>query len=493
MQIATSAAVRAAERAAFDSGEQCSAGLMDAVVRRLHAALAAYPGAPACGGDCLCRPARVVAYVGRGNNAGDAVGLAAAYGCPVILRGASCAEELSPDTQRQLAGAAQVSFAAGMPAPAPHTLILDGLLGSGASGELRPGIAALVRELNALRAACPQSLTVAIDIPTGLMAEGGECVIADISCPIGCVKPAMLADGAEDAVGQLLPIALPEVAIPPCSADAVMDGAMLRSFLPRRAYSCFKNRAGRVAIVAGSIGMLGAAQMAAEAALAAGAGLVVLYALPEAYPLLATRVAPEVMVHRVTSYADIDEPNAQALLIGPGLGQLPAAEWEALHALACRFAGTVVLDADALNAAATQHWELAGHANWVLTPHPGEMRRLAPDLAALPRREQAARFCQSFDGVLLLKGARSLSAQGDVCLYNGTGGPFMANGGQGDVLAGCVAALAAQGLTPLHAAASAAHACGQAAARAWQAQGYPRAVRATQTIAYLPETLASCS
>ncbi len=482
MLLADSAAIRQAEQALFATGSCSSAELMDAVAGRLHAALTAH-----LGGEL--KPARIVAYTGKGNNAGDAVGLAARCGCPLILRGCADAAALSPDTREQLALAHEVTFAAAPPEPAPRTLILDGLLGSGASGALRAETAALVREMNALRAACPRSLTVAIDIPTGLLSGGGDCVVADISCPIGCVKPAMLADGAEDCVGQLLPIPLPEADIPPCSADLVMDAALLRAWLPRRAYSCFKNRAGRVAIVAGSAGMLGAAQLSAEAALAAGAGLVVLYTRPDTYALLAARVAPEIMVRCVESYADIREPEAQALLIGPGLGQPEEQELAALHRLAGQFPGTVVLDADALNAAAAQRWELSGHSNWVLTPHPGEMRRLAPQPAHLPRREQVERFLQGFSGTLVLKGARSLIATRGQCLCNGTGGPFMANGGQGDVLAGAIAALCAQGLPPLHAAACAAHACGQAAATAWQQLGHPRCVRASQTISHLPYVL----
>ncbi len=482
MQAATSAAIRAAEQALFTSGACSSAELMDAVVRRLHAELSTRLGD-------WC-PERVIAYVGRGNNAGDAVGLAAHSLDPPLLRGVASADEFSPDTRQQFEKTCEFEFAASPPPPAPNTLIIDGLLGSGASGPLRPATAELVREMNALREACPHSLTVAIDIPTGLMAgDGGEVVRADISCPIGCVKPAMLADGAEEYVGQLLPIPLPEVKVPPCCPDLVMDDALLRSWLPRRAYSCYKNRAGRVAIIAGSVGMLGAAQMAAEAALAAGAGLVELYTRPDTYPLLATRVAPEVMVRCVESYAEVQEPGAQALLIGPGLGQLPEAEQAALRHLAEHFTGTVVLDADALNAAAAHQWPLNGHHNWVLTPHPGEMRRLAPQLAGLPRREQVARFLRAFCGTLLLKGARSIIASPEQCFYNGTGGPFMANGGQGDVLAGTIAALAAQGLSPLRAAAAGAHACGQAATRAWQSLGYPRAVRATQTLTHLPYAL----
>ncbi len=483
MIIAPSDSIRAAEQAAFRSGATTSAALMDAVVARLHRSVQ----------DTLPPFRRCVVYAGKGNNAGDAVGLAARLGLPTLLRCACGVAELSPDTQQQLAQLSDWQPADTAPGPEPGTLILDGLLGSGATGPLRPSYAALVEEMNTLRAASTASLLLAIDIPTGLAANPAptatHSVLADATAVIGCAKPPMLTDGAEQAVGRLLPIPLPEVELAPTTPDLLMDDALLRSFLPRRANNCFKNRAGRVAIVAGSPGMAGAAQMCAEAALAAGAGLVALYAHRDIYPILAARVAAEIMVQRIDSFAEVHEPTAQCLLLGPGLGPLGPTEAAALYDLADNFPGTVVLDADALNCAAAYGWDLAPHANWALTPHPGEMRRLAPQLAPLPRREQIAHFCENSQATLLLKGARSLIAQRDQCLYNSSGGPYMANGGQGDVLAGCIAGLAAQGLRPLQAAAAGAYACGRAAELAWREQGMPRAVRATQLLPWLGRVL----
>lgn len=506
MDIASASAVRAAERQLFESGAMDSLSLMDAVIERLHQAFRY--GAPELAG---LRPERVVVYAGKGNNAGDAVGLAARLGVPLVLRCACSPQELSPDTQAELERV-EAPISVEMPLPSPRTLILDGLLGSGAVGALREPYRALVEELNALRAACPESLCVALDIPTGLDSESGTAdvfstVRADVTCPIGCVKPGMLADGAEQYVGRLLPIPLPEVELPassrweltgafPASANAlgswewtgVADAALLHGWLPRREQSCFKNRAGRVAVVAGSIGMLGAAQLCAEAALRVGAGLVCLYCLPEVYTLLAARVAPEVMVRPVSSYADIEEPQAQALLIGPGLGKIASTEAEALSRLAESFAGTVVLDADGLNLAAADHWAL--RPNWVLTPHPGEMRRLFPEAPA-GRLETVRAYLGQHDTVLLFKGARTIIADRLRLCYNTTGGPYMANGGQGDTLAGAIAGLAAQGLAPWYAATLGAWACGQAAAGAWAYQGFPPAIPASSVCRRLGRAL-SC-
>ena len=475
MKICSAQSIREAEQGLFEGGGVRSLELMNAVVERLW---------QACGTLPLMQgfaPSRVVVYAGAGNNAGDAIGLAARFGCPVTLR---CAGSLSADAAAQLCGREDPA----VPAPQPGLLIIDGLLGSGAVGELRPAYAALVRELNTLRAASPRSLTLAIDIPTGLDAATGACgadvVRADVTAAIGCVKPGMVVDGAEDAVGRLLCIPLPEVGeIPAADTALVADAAELSPLLPRRAYSCFKNRAGRVAIVAGSVGMVGAAQMCAEAALAAGAGLVVLYCLPPVYPVLAARVAPEIMVRPVGSYADIHEPDAQALVIGPGLGEVQPVAAESLRCLAAGFHGPVVLDADGLNTAAANGWQ--PQPGWILTPHPGEMRRLYPAATGKTRREIVAAYLEQHPCTLLFKGARTIIADPTRICYNTTGGPYMANGGQGDVLAGTIGALAAQGLSPHQAALAAACACGLAAERAWAAAGYPTAISASQVIRHL--------
>ena len=476
MKICTAQSVREAEQQLFASGSMRSLELMNTVIDRLWQACRRLPMLQ------HFAPSRVVVYAGTGNNAGDAIGLAARWGCPVTLR---CAGALSADSQAQLTGREETDS---LPRPQESLLIIDGLLGSGAVGALRPNYASLVRELNDLRAASPRSLTLAIDIPTGLDSTTGSCgadvVLADATAAIGCVKPGMLADGAEDAVGRLLCIPLPEVGeIPAADTALVADAAELSPLLPRRAYSCFKNRAGRVAIVAGSVGMAGAAQMCAEAALAAGAGLVVLYCLPPVYPVLAARVAPEIMVRPVGSYADIHEPDAQALVIGPGLGEVQPVAAESLRCLAAGFHGPVVLDADGLNTAAANGWQ--PQPGWILTPHPGEMRRLYPAATGKTRREIVAAYLEQHPCTLLFKGARTIIADPTRICYNTTGGPYMANGGQGDVLAGTIGALAAQGLSPHQAALAAACACGLAAERAWSAAGYPTAISASQVIRHL--------
>lgn len=492
MDIVPSGVIRQAEQELFASGSMSSSELMDRVVRRLTNLWSDRGAGLSCNGAWL--PEAVVLYLGKGNNAGDAAGLAARIKLPIYVRrpaGASLADDTHAYLEQAKTQVPVYTDADDLSLPVERELlIIDGLLGSGTCGILRPAYAHPVREMNALRAANPRSLLLSIDIPTGLDPNTGSvgnvAVQADVTAVIGCVKPGMLADGAEDYVGRLLCIPLPEVSLPPLAPDAprVTDEKLVRGWTPRRAYSCFKNRAGRVDIIAGSVGYIGAAQLCAEAAVATGAGLVTLYCKRDAYPILATRVAPEVMVRPVDSYAEVPDKGAEAMVVGPGLGTPPEAEIRALQQLVCHSSGTLVLDADGLNLAASHGWKLPENA--ILTPHPGEMRRLFPAAAALSRAECARRFVSEHPCTLLLKGARTIITNGTETYYNSTGGPYMANGGQGDTLSGVIAALAARGFPPLRAAATAAYRCGQAAAYLHACSRHAPAVPASSLISALP-------
>lgn len=478
--------IRRAEQELFESGFMGSDELMDAAIEESFALLSRDPQF----NDITSRYAACVVYAGKGKNAGDAIGLAWKLGfSQVTLRCAAPVREMAPETRRQLAYIPTdcLYIETECPEiPPGGALLIDGLLGSGARGALSPEYADLVREMNSLRARHPRTLTLAVDIPTGLQADSGEvageAVAADATLALGCVKPGMVADGAEDYVGRLLCVELPGIELPE-SAESALDENTL-AWLPRRAYSCFKNRAGRVRVIAGSPGYIGAAEMCAEAALSVGAGLVELCCLPEIYPILAARVSPEILVHPVAHYGELPPTEADALLIGPGLGAHPTAEnLQALRALVEQPPCPLVLDADGLNLTAAHGWGISPRA--ILTPHPGEMRRLFPAGAGLERAACAAAFVQAHPCTLLLKGARSLITDGDRLWYNTTGGPWMANGGQGDVLAGVIAGLVAQGVPAPESAALGAYLCGRAATLALEEHGFPIAIHASQLLPHL--------
>ncbi|HBP19949.1 MAG TPA: NAD(P)H-hydrate dehydratase [Planctomycetes bacterium] len=242
---------------------------------------------------------------------------------------------------------------------------------------------------------------------------------------------------------------------------------------PRRALDAHKNALGDVLVVAGSRGMAGAAFLAGRACLRTGAGLVTLACPESVQPILATKATclmtrglPETRSGSLAAAAL--EPLVQlamgrtAIAIGPGLSQsseTPALVREFLARLADAPGGPrLVIDADALNALAGQDdllARLSGRA--VLTPHPGEFRRLAGDYDAERRGALLEEWVTRAGVATLLKGKNTLvvARGGDDSLLryrNLTGNPGMATAGSGDVLTGVIAGLLAQGLAPFDAA-----------------------------------------
>lgn len=236
-----------------------------------------------------------------------------------------------------------------------------------------------------------------------------------------------------------------------------LDLELLRSWYRRRPSDAYKNQAGHVAIFAGSLGYTGAAALAAEAALSAGAGLVSLHVDAGIYTILATRCPPEIMVHSLPddfTVTTLSTVLADVFAFGPGIGGSPSEAY--LEWLQCE-SRSVVVDADGLNLMARhldKRSSIAKAGPRVLTPHPGELARLFPEEAQLARRgERAEAITEAFPLTLLFKGEKTLITQrGEPTRMNTTGNPGMATGGMGDVLTGIIVALLAQGYEPNRAA-----------------------------------------
>jgi NAD(P)H-hydrate epimerase len=231
--------------------------------------------------------------------------------------------------------------------------------------------------------------------------------------------------------------------------------------LPRRKFSAYKNEFGRIGVVAGSPGFVGAALMTTEGALRGGAGLVELFVPRDIYPIVAAAAPAEAMVKAVRSYRDLLEEKIDVWALGPGLGK---AEAKDLLRVIERATVPMVVDADGLNILADEVEILKRCAGpRLLTPHPGEMKRLF-DSGKMSRAGTAKNFTELFSVTLLLKGARTIVAErGCPLSYNSTGNPGMATGGMGDVLTGVCAALIGQGLSLYDAARVGAWSCGRAA------------------------------
>ncbi|WP_261253126.1 bifunctional ADP-dependent NAD(P)H-hydrate dehydratase/NAD(P)H-hydrate epimerase [Serratia entomophila] len=414
---------------------------------------------------------------GHGNNGGDGyvvARLAAAAGVQVTVIACEGARPLPPEAaaarQAWLAGGGDI-MPAGDRWPETVDLIVDGLLGTGLGSAPRAPYDALIEAANRHRAP-----VIALDIPSGLLAENGAAPGAVIRAAhtvtfIG-LKPGLLTGQARDWVGQLHQstlglsgwLAKQRVQIQRVTAEALPQ--WLR---PRRPCS-HKGEHGRLLLVGGDRGFGGAIRMAAEAALRSGAGLVrVLTHIEHVAPLLTAR--PELMAQALD-----DETLQQALawadvlVVGPGLGQ---GDWgrNALKILQASDKPTL-WDADALNLLALNPEK---RQNRVMTPHPGEAARLlgcrTVDIESdrlLAVRELVSRY----GGVAVLKGAGTLIAdeRGQMAIAD-VGNAGMASGGMGDVLSGVIGGLLAQKLSLYDAACAGCVVHGAAADRVAARQG----------------------
>ncbi len=444
--------MRAAEEAAFARGVSAEA-LMEAAGAGIARAIAKF----------FPRAGKCIVFAGKGHNAGDAFVAArwlAQAGWEIETRLVFPETKLSALTSKKWFELREQG--GGRHFLSGPVIILDGLLGLGAHPPLREPIRGACREINALRV---RARVIAIDLPSGLDGDSGvaddDCVIADLTITVGCAKRGLVADSAIDFVGRLALVPLPELRPDEVGESELATPETLHDLLPRRNYSAYKNQFGRIGLVAGSRGFTGAAIMCSLGALRAGAGLVELFVPEEIYEIIATAAAPEVMVKPVESYADLLEEPIDVWAIGPGLGQTRAAE---ILALIREAEQPMVVDADGLNILAKEMLSLKkSRGPRLLTPHPGEMKRLFPN-EKMPRAELAAKFCGEYAVTLLLKGSRSIVAEAGCPLsYNTTGNPGMSTGGMGDVLTGVCAGLLGQKLSPNDTARLGAWTCGRAA------------------------------
>ena len=388
--IVSASQMKAAEEAAFAAGATPE-GLMEI----------AGEGIASCIGQFFSDPGTAVIYCGKGHNGGDALVAARhllEHGWRVLIRLAAQESELAELTRQHLRSLHGAKIIETLPTISGQQLLLiDGLLGIGCTGAPRGAVADLIREMNALRRQ-QGGYTVAIDLPSGLDATSGvaegSCVQSDLTVTIGAVKSGLLADTATPHVGRLALISLPGLSfshLSPSDYASISTAEILRPLLPTRDFDSYKGTYGRIGILAGSRGFLGAGRLCSAAAVHAGGGLVTLYATPESYDLLAGTCVPEVMVQRVDSYRDVLAEKNDVLALGPGLGREHDAD---LRDIIQRATVPCVVDADALNALSIEISILAkcaGHR--LLTPHPGEMERLHPQ-AGRTRRDWATDFVQ---------------------------------------------------------------------------------------------------
>lgn len=407
-----------------------------------------------------------VLFAGPGNNGGDALAVArllhaAGYTCITVYL-FNPKGSLSDDcrtNQERLAKITEVEFHPVSNQFIPPTLteahvVIDGLFGSGLHKPLSGGYAGVVRYLNA----SPATI-VSIDIPSGLMGEDNSynpkahIVRAHLTLTLGQPKLAFLFAENAPYVGEweCLDIGLSETAIEETPTDwQLQTPEAVADLLKPRSRFAHKGDFGRALLIAGSQGMAGAAILAAKACLRSGIGLLKLH-VPFCNNLAIQTAVPEATTeldYHETCFAEATESTPyQAVGIGPGLGQ----QTETYEAVIEQLTTThcpMVVDADALNILANRRSYLNRLPKGsVLTPHPGEMDRLAgASTNSYERLMKAIDLARSAQVYLVLKGAyTAIIAPDGRCWFNTTGNCGMATGGSGDVLTGIILSLLAQG------------------------------------------------
>ncbi|MGB3681437.1 MAG: NAD(P)H-hydrate dehydratase [Rubrobacteraceae bacterium] len=383
-------------------------------------------------------------------------------------------------------------------------LVVDALLGTGFSGEVREKEAGLIRQLNDAG-----TTTVAVDVPSGVDGSTGEvqgeAVRADLTicahaAKIGCV----ISPGREHA-GE---VAVLDIGIPP-EADveptvAWTDAALLRGTIPRTAEPAHKYSAGALLVVAGTYKMTGAPVMVVEGAQRTGCGIVFLATSQSAASAVDLRLTEALvygvledesgqMVSGALEQVLEQARRATALVVGPGMGTGDESR-QLVEGILREVGAPVLLDADAISNLSGSDALAQRAAPTVITPHPGELSRLietgTKELQA--RRLHSAReAAQKYGCCVLLKGSDTIVAEGERTAVNSTGNVALATAGTGDVLSGAIGALLSRGMEPYEATRTGAWVHGRASELWGEETGLPaESFIATDLLPYLPRAIA---
>lgn len=410
----------------------------------------------------------VSVFCGPGNNGGDGLAIARllaqkAYQVRVFILKFS--DKFSDDFKTNLdrldkVGGVEIFYIAEkdeMPEAPVNSIVIDAIFGSGLSKPVTGFPARIIHHINKSNA-----VTVAIDIPSGLFVDehsatkDSAIVHADYTLTFQYPKVAFLFPENEQYVGNwfVLPIGLMDdfigkTAVKNFTVELEDAQALVK---PRSRFS-HKGNFGHALVIAGSYGKMGAALLAAKAALRTGAGLVTAHLPKSGYPIIQT-ATPEVMVSidenetRFTRHPDLSPYNAIGL--GPGLGMAKETQ-QAIKLLIQNTGIPLLFDADAINILAEyKTWISFVPKNSIFTPHPKEFERLLGKTTNDFERNKVQReFSVMHKVYIVLKGANTcISAPDGNCFFNTTGNPGMATGGSGDVLTGIILGLLAQNYHP---------------------------------------------
>ncbi len=469
--------------------------------------------------DMKLKLPQVTVICGKGRNGGDgfvaARRLAMMGTCQVAVIHAAPVEEMAGDTlvNFNLLKHYPITLYYGMMHDhladllSRSHIVVDALFGSGLCRPIEGNYRDLVNAMNDCGA-----FNVAVDVPSGIHSATGEvlgvAVQADFTVTFAAPKPGLYLHPGKSCAGI---VEVVDIGIPPMLIEEdpsrifLVTPHMVKNRLPRRKGLSHKYSYGTVLVVAGSRDMPGAAAMTAEAALKAGAGIVVLACPASAFQRM--QLSSEIVC---LSLPETDEgviaPEAfetlrfswnrvHTVAIGPGMTHHPSAVQfmdKFLNYLRFDFDGPVVIDADGLNCLSMMQQTPALSSRFILTPHLGECSRLIPmDKAAIQNDLLAAcqRTAEKYKATMVLKSASTvIFGSNQRHWINPTGNPGMATAGSGDILTGFVAGLLAQGLAPDRAARVGVYLHGLAGDKAAD-ELTQYCLTATDLIRYLPQAI----
>ncbi|RJQ40565.1 MAG: NAD(P)H-hydrate dehydratase [Dehalococcoidia bacterium] len=421
--------------------------------------------------------ANVLVLVGPGNNGGD--GLVCArylfgWGTQVAVwisakRPDDSNLEMVKERSINIISAAEDAGMAQFDAAlAGATILIDALFGTGKIRPLEGIITEALLKVSRARKERPSLRIIALDLPSGLDADTGAadefCLYADHTVTLAFPKTGLFNLPGAERAGRIsvVDIGIPDDAVVPATAE-FLNPALAVEMLPPRPVVANKGTFGRVMVVAGSINYPGAAYLACSGAVRVGAGLVTLATPRSIQPILAAKLSEVTYLPLgETGAGTVSAPaakeiisrlgNYQSLLIGCGLGQNRSTSLLVKSLLEGRNQSpATVIDADGLNAlTGFPHWRHDFGQEAVLTPHPGEMARLSGMTVAEIQKNRidiTRALASEWRKVIVLKGAYTvIAAPSGRCRVSPFANPGLASAGTGDVLAGVISGLIAQGL-----------------------------------------------
>lgn len=422
----------------------------------------------------------VLVLAGPGNNGGDAWVVARALSAagvavhviePIPAKTPDAVAERSL-TVESLGSAALVDAATGL--AGGQSVIVDGLLGTGATGAPHGAIAEAVALIRAARER--RRTIVALDIPTGVDATtgqaGGDFVTADITLTFGTLKRGLLVNREACGTIVVLDIGLGTHTDAARGSPMLVDEPWVAAHVPRIPWDAHKGTRKKLAIVGGARGMAGASLLVARAAIRSGVGMVKLVVADESVPVVqeAESLALCAPWPRDDAAAERDITSwADAVVVGPGLGLTDESD-DILSRVLRVWNGPTLVDADALTLLSRRSSSIAsilGGRAALITPHATEFARLSgldTDTVLANRFDVGAEWANRLGATILLKGVPTVvSSPSGERLVSASGTPVLATGGSGDVLSGVAGTLLAQTSDPVVAGAAAAWVHGRAA------------------------------